>query len=143
MLGPGQVCEQVSAVRRAAPGPLNLNFFCHTMPENIDDSAWRALLAPYRAEFGANEAPPAALRLPFDEAMCETVETLRPEIVSFHFGLPAEPLLARVKAVARVIGNATNVAEARWLAERGVDAIIAQGWEAGGHSGRRLPSPGQ
>ena len=71
--------------------------------------------------------------------MCEAVEAVRPELVSFHFGLPEEPLLDRVRAAgAKVIANATTVAEARWLAERGVDAIIAQGWEAGGHAGRFL-----
>lgn len=71
----------------------------------------------------------------------QVVEELKPPVVSFHFGLPAEPLLARVKSAgAVVIGNATTVEEARWLEERGVDAIIAQGFEAGGHSGGFLGS---
>ena len=71
--------------------------------------------------------------------MCAAVEAVRPELVSFHFGLPEEALLDRVRALrGEVIANATTVAEARWLAERGVDAIIAQGWEAGGHAGRFL-----
>src|SRR5207253_542576 len=83
--------------------------------------------------------PPSPLRLPFDEAVCAVVEELKPEVVSFHFGLPDDDLLARVKATdAVVIGNATSVEEARWLEERGVDAIIAQGFEAGGHTGRFL-----
>jgi nitronate monooxygenase len=141
MLSPDDVARQVAEVRARARGPLNLNFFCHTMPEDMDDRAWRALLAPYYAEFGAEPGADGAQRRPFGAAMAEAVETLRPEAVSFHFGLPAETLLARVKAVgAIVIGNATTVAEARWLAERGVDAVIAQGWEAGGHSGRFLAS---
>jgi nitronate monooxygenase len=77
---------------------------------------------------------PAAARAPFDAAMCEVVETLKPEIVSFHFGLPEESLLKRVKAAGCVvIASATIVKEAVWLEERGVDAIIAQGAEAGGH----------
>ena len=139
MLGPDEVARQVSEVRARARGPLNLNFFCHEMPEHADDGAWRALLAPYYAEFGAEPGVGGALRRPFDEAMAEAVETVRPEAVSFHFGLPHDRLLARVKAAgAVVIGNATTVAEARWLAGRGVDAVIAQGWEAGGHSGRFL-----
>ena len=73
--------------------------------------------------------------------MCAAVEELRPEVVSFHFGLPEPSLLERVKATgALVFGNATTVEEARWLGARGVDAIIAQGFEAGGHTGRFLGS---
>ncbi|MEA3040075.1 MAG: nitronate monooxygenase [Sphingomonadales bacterium] len=139
MLDPDQVARQVAEVRARAKGPLNLNFFCHEMPEGVDDRTWRALLAPYYAEFGVQPGADGALRRPFDAAMAEAVETLRPGVVSFHFGLPEDRLLARVKASgAVVIGNATTVAEARWLAERGADAIIAQGWEAGGHTGRFL-----
>jgi nitronate monooxygenase len=73
--------------------------------------------------------------------MCELVEEVRPEIVSFHFGLPDDRLLDRVRAAgARILSSATSIAEARWLAERGCDAIVAQGWEAGGHAGRFLPA---
>jgi nitronate monooxygenase len=79
--------------------------------------------------------------LPFDEAMCAAVEELRPKVVSFHFGLPEPALLERVKAAGAVIlSSATTVEEARWLEARGVDAIIAQGLEAGGHTGRFLGS---
>jgi nitronate monooxygenase len=141
MLGPDEVARQACEVRARARGPLNLNFFCHEMPERSDDGAWRALLAPYYAEYGAEPGAGFALRRPFGEAMAEAVEAVRPEAVSFHFGLARDRLLARVKAAgAVVIGNATTVAEAHWLAERGVDAVIAQGWEAGGHSGRFLAS---
>jgi nitronate monooxygenase len=141
MLDPDEAARQVGEVRARARGPLNLNFFCHAMPEGVDDRAWRDLLAPYYAEFSVEPGPDGALRRPFDEAMAEAMEALHPEVVSFHFGLPDERLLARVKAAgATVVGNATTVAEARWLAERGADAIIAQGWEAGGHSGRFLAS---
>jgi nitronate monooxygenase len=140
MLTPGEVRAQVAAVRAAAEGPLNLNFFCHTMPEGVDDSAWRALLAPYYAEYGVQPDNGGAMRLPFDARMCAAVEAVRPELVSFHFGLPAPALLERVRAIgARILGNATTPEEARWLEARGVDAIIAQGFEAGGHSGRFLP----
>ncbi len=143
MLSPAQIREQVAAVRAKSGRPLNLNFFCHRMPEDVDDSAWRALLRPYYEEYKVAPGGPAALRMPFDEAACATVEEARPEVVSFHFGLPDESLLRRVKeSGAIVIGNATTVEEARWLAERGVDAIIAQGWEAGGHTGRFLPYAG-
>jgi nitronate monooxygenase len=139
MLTPDEAKAQAAEVRAGAEGPLNLNFFCHVMPDGADDGAWRALLAPLheRAGVAAGQAPPP--RRPFDSAMCAVVEEIRPELVSFHIGLPDEALLARVRASgARIIGNATDVAEARWLAARGVDAIIAQGWEAGGHSGAFL-----
>jgi nitronate monooxygenase len=141
MLSPEEVRAQVAEVRARTSGPINLNFFCHTMPEAGDDGAWRVLLAPYYDEFGVEAGDGGAMRLPFDEAMCAAVEDVRPEVVSFHFGLPAGPLLARVKrSGAVVLGNATTVEEARWLEARGADAIIAQGFEAGGHTGRFLGS---
>jgi nitronate monooxygenase len=139
MLSPSQVREQIAQVRSRSSGTFALNFFCHTMPGDVDDSAWRALLRPYYGEYGVEPGNGGAMRLPFDSEMCAVVEELRPDVVSFHFGLPAEPLLARVRATgAVVIGNATNVDEAVWLEERGADAIIAQGFEAGGHKGRFL-----
>jgi nitronate monooxygenase len=143
MLSPDTVRDQLSEVHERAGGPVNLNFFCHSMPAgDFDDAAWRALLEPFYDEYGVGPSDaPTPLRLPFDEAMCSVVEEVRPEVVSFHFGLPAEDLLARVKAAgAIVIGNATSVEEAVWLESRGVDAIIAQGFEAGGHTGRFLGS---
>ena len=139
MLTPDEVRAQVAAVRAAAQGPLNLNFFCHAMPEEVNDSAWRALLAPYYDEYGVRPDNGGAMRLPFDARMCAAVEEVRPELVSFHFGLPAPALLERVRAAgARIVGNATTPDEARWLEARGADAIIAQGFEAGGHTGRFL-----
>jgi len=76
---------------------------------------------------------------PFDDARCRVVEDTKPEVVSFHFGLPDSALLARVKAAdCRVMASATTVAEALWLEARGVDIIIAQGYEAGGHRGMFL-----
>lgn len=141
LLTPGQLRDQVAQVRSRASGPLNLNFFCHTMPEEVDDGAWRALLRPYYDEYGVGPGNGGALRLPFDEDMCRVVEELRPEVVSFHFGLPGPELLDRVRASgAAVLSSATTVEEARWLEQRGTDAIIAQGFEAGGHSGRFLDS---
>ena len=134
--------DQVAQFRAATSGPLNLNFFCHRPAEAYDESAWRAALQPYYAEYevGYPDVRPP-LRRPFDAAMCALVEDVRPEIVSFHFGLPEAGLLARVHdSGALILGCATSPAEARWLAERGVDAIVAQGWEAGGHAGRFLPA---
>jgi nitronate monooxygenase len=139
MLSPAQMREQAAAVRARAPGQLNLNFFCHRMPERADDGRWRAVLEPYYDEFEIAAPPPVPLRLPFDEAACAVVEDVRPDVVSFHFGLPEPSLLQRVKATgAKLFGCATSVEEARFLAERAVDAIIVQGFEAGGHTGRFL-----
>jgi nitronate monooxygenase len=123
--------------------PLNVNFFCHTPPAaDVDRSlAWRKRLAPYYAELGLDiEAVlPAAGRLPFDDGFCGLVEDYRPTVVSFHFGLPCRELLERVKAAGcKVISSATTVAEARWLEDHGCDAIIAMGYEAGGHRGNFL-----
>jgi len=100
--------------------------------------AGRARLAPYYHELGLDVSAmaPAVNRAPFDEAMCEVVEELRPEVVSFHFGLPTPALLSRVKAAGCIVfSSATTVEEARWLEAGGCDAIIAQGYEAGGHRG--------
>ncbi|MBA2920947.1 2-nitropropane dioxygenase [Sphingomonas sp. MAH-20] len=136
MSTPERIESEVAQFRSAADAPINLNFFCHALPEAPDDGAWRALLAPYYAELEVGPGDPPPLRRPFSAEWAELVERVRPEVVSFHFGLPAPDLLERVRATgAFVIGNATSLAEGRWLAERGVDAVIAQGWEAGGHSG--------
>lgn len=143
LLSPEQIEEQAAAARARSDRPFNLNFFCHTMPEGVDDGAWRALLQPYYDEYGAVPAGLGALRMPFDEAACAAVEAAQPRVVSFHFGLPDERLLRRVSESGAIIfGNATTPEEARWLEERGADAIIAQGWEAGGHTGRFLPASG-
>ncbi|KJV35745.1 NAD(P)H-dependent flavin oxidoreductase [Luteibacter yeojuensis] len=135
--------EEVATFRGAVAAPLNLNFFAHA-PKAATDSEntrWLERLAPYFKEFGVDTASLGAAggRAPFDDAMCRMVERLKPEVVSFHFGLPAKELLARVHATgARVIASATTVAEGHWLAEHGADAVIAQGNEAGGHRGNFL-----
>ncbi|AND67903.1 1-(5-phosphoribosyl)-5-[(5-phosphoribosylamino)methylideneamino]imidazole-4-carboxamide isomerase [Dyella thiooxydans] len=146
MLDADTLRAQVTRFRTAIEAPINLNFFCHVepLPDTVREARWRERLAPYYDALGVprDTQAPAAQRRPFDEQACATVESLRPEVVSFHFGLPAPELLARVKACgARVLGSATTVAEARWLAAHGCDAIIAQGWEAGGHRGSFLDAP--
>jgi nitronate monooxygenase len=142
LLSADQVRTEVATFRsRTPPGrPINLNFFCHTppAPDPARDAAWRDRLAPYYHELGLDPSLPIkpSSRAPFDDALCRLVEDVRPEVVSFHFGLPEPALLDRVRqAGAVILGSATTVAEARWLDAHGCDAIIAQGAEAGGHRG--------
>jgi nitronate monooxygenase len=143
MLSVEKAREQVNIIRQRVSAPVNMNFFCHK-PVDADpkrEAGWKQRLTPYYQELGLDPATPvnAANRAPFDAAMCELVEELKPEIVSFHFGLPDQALLGRVKAAGCiVISSATIVREAIWLEEHGADAIIAQGAEAGGHRGMFL-----
>jgi nitronate monooxygenase len=140
MLDAAKVRAEIGVIRQQTAKPVNVNFFCHTPtePDPEREAAWRARLSAYYTELGLDPsaAAPAVNRAPFDEAMCEIVEDLKPEVVSFHFGLPAPDLTSRVKASGcRVFSSATTVEEARWLEDHGCDAIIAQGYEAGGHRG--------
>lgn len=146
MLSPEALRQELAALRAGTRRPWNLNFFCHAAPavDAAREAAWRQRLAPLHAEFGTEPGPPGAARAPFSHALADLVEELAyaglPQVVSFHFGLPAPDLLARVKAWgATVLASATTVAEARWLEDHGADAIIAQGLEAGGHRGHFLP----
>nr|WP_246505752.1 nitronate monooxygenase [Coralloluteibacterium stylophorae] len=143
MLDAVQVEAQVDAFRAAVHAPLNLNFFCHPEPSRdpTREAAWMERLRPWYREWGvdADAAVSGGGRRAFDAEACALVERLRPEVVSFHFGLPEPRLLERVRAAgARVLGSATTVAEARWLVAHGCDAVIAQGSEAGGHRGMFL-----
>ena len=143
MLTAEQLREKLGKYRSATRAPVNVNFFCHTppVPNNAREVRWRERLKAYYEELSIDPAAPvpSSNRAPFDEAFCEVVQELKPEIVSFHFGLPPDPLYNRVKqAGCLVMSSATTVAEARWLQEKGVDAIIAQGFEAGGHRGMFL-----
>ena len=143
MLSAEKAREQVNIIRQRVAAPVNMNFFCHTAVD-ADPSArpdGSGGLRPIMVSSASIRPRPstAANRAPFDAAMCALVEELKPEVVSFHFGLPEPSLLARVKAAGcTVIASATIVKEAIWLEERGVDAIIAQGAEAGGHRGMFL-----
>ena len=135
--------EQINIIRQRVATPLNLNFFCHiaVAADSAQQARWKTRLTPYYKELGLDPAAPftAANRAPFDEAMCALVEELKPEVVSFHFGLPDPALVRRVKAAgAIVMSSATIVKEAIWLEANGADVIIAQGAEAGGHRGMFL-----
>jgi nitronate monooxygenase len=131
--------DQVDEIRRATNHPFNLNFFVHPSP-SIDAQIagrMRERLAAYYEEVGLGTVPePQDLFPRFDEERVRLLLELRPRVVSFHFGLPASELLERVKhSGAIILSSATTVAEARTLESAGVDVIIAQGFEAGGHRG--------
>ncbi len=143
MLEPGVIRRELFAIHSQCAKPYNVNFFCHPQPavDLVREAAWQAALAPYYAEFGidATSIVPGPARLPFSAEAADVLQEFRPSVVSFHFGLPPAELLDRVKGWgARVLCSATTVEEALWLEEQGVDAIIAQGLEAGGHRGMFL-----
>lgn len=143
MISADKAREQVGILRQRISAPVNLNYFCHT-PIDADparEAGWRKRLTPYYQELGLDPAASivAANRAPFDEAMCAVIEELKPEVVSFHFGLPPAAMVKRIKAAgAIVLASATIVKEAIWLEQHGADVIIAQGAEAGGHRGMFL-----
>ena len=144
MLTPDKVREQIAKFRERTDAPLNLNFFCHTppVPNNAREARWRERLSPYYAELGIDPAAPmpTSNRAPFDAAFCAVVEEIRAAVVSFHFGLPAADLLARVKAAGCLV---LELAPPRWQRRAGWKSAasmpsIAQGYEAGGHRGMFL-----
>ena len=142
MLAPEALRQDLAALS-ASGLPYNVNYFCHTppVPDAAREAAWRAALKPYHDEFGLDigAVPAGPGRVPFSAEAAELLAEFRPPVVSFHFGLPAPELLARVKSWgAFVLSSATSVREALWLQEHGADAVIAQGLEAGGHRGHFL-----
>jgi len=143
MLSLDAMRKELVAIKSQTGKPFNVNFFCHTppVPNAEREATWRAALAPYYKEYEIDAASigAGAGRAPFSVETADLLEEIRPPVVSFHFGLPSTDLLARVRACnAKVLCTATTVAEARWLESQGVDAIIAQGLEAGGHRGNFL-----
>jgi len=143
MLGLDAMRNELAAIRAQTAKPFNVNFFCHAQPEfsSEREKAWRVALAPYYAEYGIDAGTIAAgpSRLPFSVEAAGVLAEFAPAVVSFHFGLPAAELLARVRGWgAKILSSATTIAEALWLEAQGVDAVIAQGLEAGGHRGMFL-----
>jgi nitronate monooxygenase len=135
--------RELAAIKAQTTRPYNVNFFCHQVPSPVPDRerAWRSALAPYYRELGVDEReiPSGPGREPFTADVAEALAEFRPPVVSFHFGLPSRELLAVVRSWgARIFSSATTIDEARWLEAHGVDAIIAQGYEAGGHRGMFL-----
>lgn len=140
MLTPQALRAELTKIRAQTQRPYNVNFFCHRPPEPdaTREAMWRQSLAHYYREFDVDPAsiPAGPGRRPFDVEAAELLAEFQPPVLSFHFGLPDAALLAHVRGWgAKVISSATTVEEARWLEARGVDVIIAQGLEAGGHRG--------
>ena len=134
---------ELAAIAASGIKAYHINFFAHTppVPDAAREAAWRQSLAPYYREFGIDAAsiPTGPGRMPFSPEALEIIAPFKPPVVSFHFGLPPDDLLAPIRAWGgKILSSATTLAEARWLAARGVDAIIAQGLEAGGHRGMFL-----
>lgn len=140
-MSPAQAAEAMAGVRTRTRRPFGVNVFCHR-PEARDparEAAWLDLLRPHFARFGAE--PPAALRPIYrsfieDDAMLAELLAAPPALVSFHFGLPRPDQVEALRATGAVLAaTATSLAEAQAITSAGLDAIIAQGWEAGGHRG--------
>lgn len=143
MLSPEGLRKELSAIVAQTGNPYNVNFFCHEVPTPDADreAGWRAALSSYFESFGIDPNTIAAGpgRVPFSSEAADVLSEFNPPVVSFHFGLPSTDLLARVRAWgSKIISSATTVEEARWLEAQGVDAVIAQGLEAGGHRGMFL-----
>jgi nitronate monooxygenase len=143
LLSPSALHDELRLITAQTRKPYNVNFFCHSVParDRRKERAWRELLAPYFEELGVDPESVAdgPVRAPFSSEVADIVEELRPPVVSFHFGLPSDELLRRVRGwSSTILASATTVEEALWLEERGVDVIIAQGAEAGGHRGMFL-----
>lgn len=143
MFTPAELDQQLQRIRAATDAPYNLNFFAHRQ-SGISDAArdaWHQALQPWLEQYALDSAaiPADPGRRPFDRDSLALVEKHRPAVISFHFGLPDADLLTAVRQTgAKILASATTLAEARWLAARGVDAVIAQGLEAGGHRGHFL-----
>jgi len=133
--------RMIAEFRERSRGSLNVNVFCHA-PARADaarEARWIERLRPEFARLGAT--PPAALREIYrsfveDDDMLAVLVREKPAVVAFHFGLPSrERIEALHDAGIVLLGTATNLAEARALVAADVDAVVAQGYEAGGHRG--------
>jgi len=143
MLGTDAMRGELAKIKAQTRKPFNVNFFCHVppTPDARREAAWREALSPFYKRYGIDpaEIPAGPGRTPFSAEAADALGGFRPAVVSFHFGLPSAQLLARVRALgSKVLSSATSVEEALWLEAHGVDAVIAQGLEAGGHRGNFL-----
>ena len=140
MLDLAAIRSELAAIKGGTNKPYNVNFFCHQVPD-VDtnrEAVWQAALRPYYQEYGIDLSTilTGPGRAPFSSAIADVLEAFKPPVVSFHFGLPAPQLLERIRSWgSKILSSATTIEEALWLESQGVDAIIAQGLEAGGHRG--------
>ena len=133
--------RMIAAVRERTARPLNVNVFCHqpAKPDSRIEAAWLEHPRPWFAKFDVK--PPSILKEIYksflnDDAMLAALIAEKPRIVSFHFGLPSEERIrALCEAGIVLLATATNVAEGRAAAKAGTHAVVAQGYEAGGHRG--------
>lgn len=144
MLTKEQVLLEITNFRKHSNKAYNLNFFCHKMPD-IDHpelKAWEEQLSPYYESFSIKpQKEVSGLRLPFDINLADALESHKPPVLSFHFGLPSPELVTRIKSWGTVvISSATTKQEGVWLEKNGADVVIAQGFEAGGHRGMFMTS---
>ncbi len=143
---PQQARAAIAAVRELTGKPFNVNVFTHAPASSdpVREAAWLDWLRPHFARFGAE--PPATLNEIYrsfmaDDAMFELLLAERPAVVSFHFGLPAQVHIDALKSAGIVLfTTATSLQEAQQIEAAGIDVIVAQGIEAGGHRGMFDPS---
>ncbi|MFX1675756.1 nitronate monooxygenase [Paraburkholderia sp. A2WS-5] len=144
----GGARKMIRDTRALTGKPFNINVFCHrpAVANAAVERAWLDWLAPVFAQYGAT--PPETLSEIYtsfvvDEAMQQMLAEEKPAVVSFHFGLPAAEVISDLKrAGITLLASATNLKEAAQVADAGVDAIVAQGIEAGGHRGVFDPDAG-
>lgn len=135
----------IEAIGRLTNRAFNVNLFCHQppRPDPARDRRWIETLRPEFEKFGAE--PPAALREIYrsfvnDRAMLEMLLRTRPKVVSFHFGLPTPAAIKALKDAGIILfASATNLEEGMLIQDAGIDAVVAQGYEAGGHRGTFNP----
>jgi len=143
MLTSEQIEKEVITFRSQTSAPINLNFFCHQNPKTDEARAkkWKDNFLNYYHELGIDPEikVDAPKRKSFDAELCELVLKIKPEIISFHFGLPDASLIKKIKNEGiKILSSATTVDEALYLESNGCNIIIAQGLEAGGHRGQFL-----
>lgn len=143
MLSINQAQESLTQIKNAGIEQFNLNFFAHTMPPVEEKllANWSDVLKPYWQAYGleVDQIKWAAGRQPFTDEWMDLIVLHRPSVVSFHFGLPSKTQLKHIQGLGcRVASSATTLKEGQWLQAQGVDFVIAQGLEAGGHRGHFL-----
>jgi NAD(P)H-dependent flavin oxidoreductase YrpB (nitropropane dioxygenase family) len=142
---PEMIREEVENIRQRTNRSFNLNFFVHPKPKTEEAVLSSTLdrLKPWYDALGIADTPTQLPNLGagFDDERLQIVLSQRPKVVSFHFGCPDRKYIQEIRAAGiKMISSATSVAEAKYLEDMGMDAVIAQGWEAGGHRGSHTPT---